>query len=234
MFTKRESDRCTVRACARVVINAFCCASFLVAGATAADLSKEQSIVAAQLQPQALTVRQQGDRLDIHGGKLGYFEAQAPFAENLRKLIERLGPLSNASKYGEFTVTEQTTGRVRFQQIIRGVPVIARNEVQVDAQGQVQEVRLSVVDPARAPRAQPIAKQRAMQIAARAYQVESGKVDAEVELDDFPGLHYEPTARGQPLKLRYRFTARIPGAARDFVTVDAITEAVEITSAVTP
>jgi hypothetical protein len=190
-----------------------------------------QAVTAAELQPDVVTLRQRGDKLHVRGGKLGSFDARAASADNLRQVIERLGPLSNAASYGEFSITEQTRNRLRFVQLIKGVPVVARNEITLDAAGRVVDVRLSVVDPARAPTSPAIARERAMQVASRAYAAHIGAVGADVELEERPGLHYMVTVQGQPLKLQYRYAVRTSGRTGDFVTVDAIGEEVAISSA---
>jgi hypothetical protein len=95
--------------------------------------------------------------------------------------------------------------RAPSQRVIGGVPVSTRIEVDLGPDGRITEARLATVDPALAPKAQPIARERALQIASLASAAKAGVAGAEVELDDYPGLHYKPAALGQPLKLQYGF-----------------------------
>jgi hypothetical protein len=76
--------------------------------------------------------------------------------------------------------------------------------------------------------------ERALQIASLASAAKAGVAGAEVELDDYPGLHYKPAALGQPLKLQYGFAARAAGGESDIVTVDALTGAVDVRPAGLP
>lgn len=233
LVTHRGSEmRARVRRWIASGVGTICCAA-VAAPHAITELTREQSAAAARIAPESMTIRLRGDKLHVRGGDLGRFDPQASFAENLRALLQRLGPLSNAH-HAQFALTEQTPGKLRFVQVINGVPVIARNEVGLASAGRVLEVWLSVVDPARAPKDPPIALDRAMRIASLACANQHGLIDAEVELAEQPGLHYAPTPQGDALKFQYRFAAGVPGRAADFVTVNAITGAAEVSSALLP
>lgn len=183
---------------------------------------------------QQVVRRQNGDILYVRGGDIGRFDAAAPLEENLRRLFEKLGTLSNATKPDEFVITEQTSGFVGFKQLIGGVPVDARNEVSFGPDAAIIEIWLSVVSATRAPRGSPISKARAMQLASSAYAEHYAQPKAEVELSDNPGLRYRTTPREQPLILEYRFAATGYGLESAFVTVNALDETVTVTSATLP
>lgn len=214
-------------------IGAVCLALFAV-GQARADVSAAQAARLAELRPESVAISRGSDMVFIRGGDLGRFDASASAVENLRRLIVHLGLLHDPARFAEFSVTEQTPTFVRYAQLIGAIPVRERIEVDLSSDGQVLEARLSIVDPARAPKAQPIARERAMQIASLAYAAQAGGDSAEVQLDDSPGLYYKPTALGEPLKLQYRFAATIAARTSDFVTIDAFTGAVEIVPAVIP
>ena len=109
--------------------------------------------------------------------------------ENLRALIDHLGLLSEVAKHAEFTVTRQEPTFVDFSQVIGGVPVWARNEIDLGPDGRVLAARLSIVDPALAPKAQPIARARATQIASHAYAAQTGVASTEWISTTIPGCN---------------------------------------------
>jgi hypothetical protein len=207
--------------------------ALLAAGEVHAQHSEAQAARIAELQPDSVMINRNSDKVYIRGGHLGRFGAGVSPEENLRNLIGRLGLLHEAARSAQFSVAEQMPRFVRFVQLIGGVPVSGRVEVDLDADGRILEARLSVVDPARAPKAQALSRERALQIAALACAAKAGVTAAEVSLEDFPGLHYQPTAQGEPLKLQYGFAARA-GNEADTVTVDALTGAVTMTSTYIP
>lgn len=206
----------------------------LVTGGACAEPNQAQTAPIAEQTPESVLIGPASDHVYISGGLLGRFDTHASAEENLRTLVARLGPLSNAWRHGEFLVAEQTPTFMRFTQIIGGIPVSGRNEVDLGPDGQILGARLWVIDPERAPKGQPIALQRALQIASLAVAAKAGVADGEVELNDDPGLHYKPTALRQPLKLQYRFSARTAGRGSDIVIVDAFSGAVQITPAALP
>lgn len=210
------------------------CLALLGTGAVRAESGKAQAARLAELRPESVVISRGSDKLAVRGGHLGHFDPQLSPVENLHKLIAHLGLLHEPARYVEFTVREQMPNFVSFTQLIGGIPVSQRIEVDLDPDGRVREARLSVVDPALAPKAQSITRGRAMQIASLACAKAAGAADAEVELADFPGLHYEPAALGQPLKLEYRFSASASNLQSSFVTVDALTGAVAISPAAIP
>jgi hypothetical protein len=214
-------------------IGAVCLAGFVVCPAHA-EPSSAQAARLAQLRPESVLISRGSEMLAIRGGDLGRFDPQLSAVENLQKLIAHLGLLHQPARSAEFVVTEQMPQFVRFTQVIGGIPVSARIEVDLDPDGRVAEAHLAVVDPALAPQAQPITRERALQIAALACAEQAGAADAEVELEDFPGLRYKPAAQGQPLKLEYRFSASARNLPSGFVTVDALSGAVAISSAAIP
>ena len=173
------------------------------------------------------------DKLYVRGGELGRFDPDASAQANLRELIARLRPSSDAWRKAEFAVVEQTSTFLRFTQVIGGIPVNTRNEVDLGEDGRILEVRLSVVDPSRAPRGEPLTLPRARQIASAAWIAQSGVLSPTFDLVEFPGLRYERTAQEETLRLEYRFAARSPTTS-DIVTVDALTGAVRIASALIP
>jgi hypothetical protein len=215
---------------ALIALSAVCIASFVLADARS-EVSTAQAARLAELRPESVGISRGSDFVFIRGGDLGRFDASASAVENLRKLIVHLGLLHDAARSAEFSVTEQTPTFVRYVQLIGGVPVSARNEVDLGSAGRILEARLSVVDPARAPKAQPMTRERATQLASLAYAAQAGVAAAEVQFDGQPGLHYKSTALGEPLKLQYRFAAWTAGRSADYVTVDAFTGAVDIASA---
>lgn len=73
-----------------------------------------------------------------------------------------------------------------------------------------------------------------MQIASHAYAAETGVAGAAVDIDDDPGLQYQPAALGEPLQVQYRFVARAVGTEGAYVTVDAITGAVKMVPVALP
>jgi hypothetical protein len=206
------------------------CLALRAVSAPCAETSEAQAARLAQLQPDSVTISRDSNKVFINGGDLGRFDARASAEENLRTLIEHLGLLSNVAKHAQFTVTRQEPTFVDFSQVIGGVPVWGRNEIDLGPEGRVLAARLSIVDPALAPKAQPIARARAMQIAAHTYAAETGVASSAVDLDDDPGLYYKPAALGQPLQVQYRFVARAAGTEGAYVTVDAITAAVKMVS----
>lgn len=218
---------------AAAAISATCLALFAVSTPHAAT-SEAQAAQLAQLKPDSVTISRDSNKLFINGGNLGRFDARASAEENLRTLIEHLGLLSNVAKHAEFTVTRQEPTFVDFSQVIGGVPVWGRNKIDLGPDGRVLAARLSIVDPALAPKAQPIARGRAMQIASHAYAAETGVARSAVDIDDDPGLHYKPAAQGEPLQVQYRFVARAAGTEGTYVTVDAITGAVKMVSVALP
>jgi hypothetical protein len=203
----------------------------LALGAARGEFSEAQAARLLELRPESVAISQGSDKVFIRGGDLGRFDANASAVENLRRLISHLGLLHDPARSAEFSVTEQTATFVRYAQLIRGVPVRGRLEVDLGPEGRILEARLSVVDPARAPKAQAIVRARATEIASLAYAAHAGVIATDVQLEDQPGLQYEPAARGEPLKVRYRFAARTAGRVSDFVTIDALTGAVEIAPA---
>lgn len=210
------------------------CFTLFAAGEARAEPSEAQAARLAELRPDSVLISRSSDIVHIRGGDLGRFDAQASAVENLRKLILHLGLLHDPVRSAEFSVIQQMPNFVSFAQVIGGVPVTTRIEVDLGADGRITEARLSIVDPALAPKAQPITRERALQIASLASAAKAGVADAEVELDDYPGLHYKPAALGQPLKLQYGFAARAAGGESDIVTVDALTGAVDIRPAALP
>jgi hypothetical protein len=216
-----------------VAVGAICLA-VLGFGAARAEPGDAQAARLAELRPDSVTISRGRSKVAITGSDLGRFDAQLSPVQNLHKLIEHLGLLHDAARSAEFTVAEQMPRFVRFTQLIGGIPVTQRIEVDLDPDGRITEARLSVVDPALAPKGQPITRARAMQIASLACATQSGATGAEVELEDYPGLHYKPAALGEPLKLQYGFTARAGEAPSVIVTVDAFTGAVGVSSAAIP
>jgi hypothetical protein len=188
----------------------------------------------AQLQPDSVTISRDSNRVFINGGNLGRFDARTSAEENLRTLIDHLGLLNEVAKQAQFKVARQEPTFVDFCQVIGSVPVRARNEIDLGPDGRVLAARLSIVDPARVPKTQPIARARAMQLASHTYAAQQGVVNGAVDLHDDPGLQYEPAALGEPLQVQYRFVARATGTEAAFVTVDAITEAVKMVSVAIP
>jgi hypothetical protein len=210
------------------------CLAFRAVSAPCAETGEAHAARLAQLQPDSVTISRDSNMVFISGGDLGRFDVRASAEENLRTLIEHLGLLSNVAKHAEFTVTRQEPTFVDFSQVIGGVPVWARNQIDLGPDGRVLAARLSIADPALAPKAQPIARARAMQIASHAYAAQYGVVLRAVDLHDDPGLQYRPAALGEPLKVQYRFVARAVGTEGAFVTVDAITGAVKMVSVMVP
>ena len=215
----------------RALIGAVCVAS-LAHGQTLGAVSEAQSARLAELRPESVAIGHGNDKVFIRGGDLGRFDADVAAVENLRRLIAHLGLLHDAARSAEFSVTEQTPRFLRFVQLIGGVPVSARIDVDLGHDGRVLEARLCVIDPTLAPKAQPIARERATQIAALAYAAQAGIASADVQLEDRPGLTYKPMPLGEPLKLQYRFIASAAGRVGDWVTVDALSGAVEVAPAV--
>lgn len=218
---------------ALAVIGAICLASLAV-GDALGEVSASQAARLAELQPESVQIGRGNDKVAIRGGDLGRFDADVAAVENLRRLIAHLGLLHDAARSAEFSVIEQRPTFLKFVQLIGGVPVSGRIEVDLHPDGRVREARLSVVDPARAPKAQPIERARAMQIASRAYAAEAGVAEADVQLEDQPGLTYKPAPRGEPLKLHYLFAAWTTGRGSDYVTVDALSGAVDVEPAAIP
>ncbi|HEY7642039.1 MAG TPA: hypothetical protein VH814_20075 [Steroidobacteraceae bacterium] len=208
-------------------IGALCLAS-VTFGAARAEPSAAQAARLAQLRPESVIISRSSEKVAIRGGDLGRFDPQRSPVENLHELIGHLGLLHDAARSAEFTVAEQMPRFVKFTQLIGGIPVSQRIEVELDPDGRVVEARLAVVDPARAPHAQPITRERALEIAVRACATEIGAAEAEVALRDFPGLHYQPTAMGEPLQLEYRFSGSGGPASSYIVRVDAFTGAARV------
>ena len=220
--------------CRAAAVVSAVCLQLCAVTAHCAETSEAQAARLVQLQPDSVTISRDSNTVYINGGNLGRFDARASAEENLRALIEHLGLLSEVAKHAEFTVTRQEPTFVDFSQVIGGVPVWARNEIDLGPDGRVLGARLSIVDPALAPKAQPIARARATQIASHAYAAQTDVASTAVDLHDDPGLQYRPVARGEPLKVQYRFVARAAGTEGAFVTVDAITGAVKMVSVVVP
>lgn len=208
--------------------------ALFVSGAARAEPGSAQAARLADLRPDSVIVSRTRSKVAIRGGDLGRFDAQLSPQENLHRLIAHLGLLHDAASSADFAVTDRMPGFVRFTQLIGGIPVSGRNEVDLDADGRITEARLSVVDPALAPKEQSIMRERARRIAALACAREAGAPNAEVELNDFPGLHYKTSPPGEPLKLQYGFYARAGEAPPVIVTVDAFTGAVEVAPAAIP
>jgi len=221
-----------VRLCAAAVGAAFL--ALLASSAAWAEPGMAQAWRLSELRPDSVIVSRDHSKVAIRGGDLGRFDAKLSPVENLHALIAHLDLLHDAALSADFSVTDQMPNFVRFTQLIGGIPVNGRNEVDLDADGRITEARLSVVDPARAPKEQPIPRERALQIAALACARQARAPNAEVELTDFPGLHYQASPPGELLKLRYGFDARAGEAPPVIVTVDAFTGAVELTSGVIP
>jgi hypothetical protein len=196
-----------------------------------AEPNSAQAARLAQLRPESVLISRGSEMLAIRGGDLGRFDPQLSAIENLQRLIAHLGLLHQPARSAEFVVTEQMPQFVRFTQVIGGIPVSQRIEVELDRDGRILEARLAVVDPALAPQTQRITRERALQIASLACARKAGVADEEVELEDFPGPHYQPAAGGQALKLEYRFAASASNLESSFVTVDALTGGVAISPA---
>jgi hypothetical protein len=188
----------------------------------------------AELRPDSVIISRGSDKVSIRGGDLGRFDAQLSPVQNLHNLIAYLALLHDAARSAEFIVAEQMPRFVKFTQLIGGIPVKQRIEVDLDPDGNITEARLTVLDPALAPKRQPITRARAMEIAARACAAKAGAADARVELKNFPGLHYTGAPMGEPLKLQYRFAAEVPNLESSLVTVEAFTGAVQVESADMP
>ena len=219
-----------MRTWVRAMIGAVCLAS-LAGGEALGAVSEAQAARLAELRPESVAIGRGNDIVFIRGGDLGRFDAGVPAVENLRRLIAHLGLLHDAARSAEFSVIEQTPTFLKFVQLIGAVPVSTRIEVDLSADGRVLEARLAVVDPSLAPKAQPITRERATQIASLAWAAQAEVAGADVQLEDQPGLTYRPMALGEPLKLQYRFAAVSPGRGSDYVTVDALSGAVEIAPA---
>ncbi|HKQ16003.1 MAG TPA: hypothetical protein VJT80_21365 [Steroidobacteraceae bacterium] len=222
-----------MRARGLALVGAVCFAS-LAMGQTFGELSAAQAARLAELRPESVAIGRGNDKLAIRGGDLGRFDASIPAVENLRRLIAHLGVLHDAARTAEFSVIEQRPTYLKFVQLIGGVPVSGRIEVDLSSDGRVLEARLSVVDPARAPKAQPITRERALQIASRASATEAGVAEADVQIEDESGLTYKPAPLGEPLKLQYRFVAQTATRGSDYVTVDALSGTVDVAPAAIP
>jgi hypothetical protein len=214
-------------------MGAICVAWFAMCDASA-EPNATQAARLAQLRPDSVIISRGGGKVAIRGGDLGRFDAQRSPVENLQTLIAHLGLLHDAARSAEFVVAQQMPRFVKFTQVIGGIPVKQRIEVDLDPDGRITEARLNVVDPARAPKQQPITHARAREIASLACARKAGADDVEVELQDYPGLHYQTAALGEPLKLQYRFAAAATNLESSWVTVDAFTGAVRVDSAVMP
>lgn len=216
-----------------VFIGAVLLALFTTGGAQA-DVSETQAARLAELRPESVAIGRGRDIVFIRGGELGAFDTRSAAVANLRKLIAHLGLLHEAARSAEFSVVEQTPTYVKFVQLIGGVPVSNRIEVNLGADGRVLEARLSVVDPALAPKAQPITRERARQIATIACATQADVDVAAVLLEDHPGLTYKPMPLHEPLGLQYRFVASTAGSTGNYVTVDAFSGAVKIAPTALP
>jgi Zn-dependent metalloprotease len=122
-------------------------------------------------------------------------------------------------------ITERSAGKgrggsIRFEQVIRGVRYIGRNEIFVDEYGRVSEVLLKTVDPQRAPAQAPMPRAQALQVAIRALEEHLGKQDLEMEVGS-EELRYYTQPGKEVLALRYRFTICPPTMVDYYVFVDA-------------
>lgn len=201
-----------------------------LASDTAAEAQQRhlQMLKVADLQFEFVTLRQNGHRFAARGGRLGAFNPETASHRELMDVLERLGALSNAARYRDFRIVERHPGFLRFEQLIAGIPVETRNEITTTANGRIDEVRIVLVDPARAPRAVAISEARAMQAAATAFLKHLGQASGEVEFLGRPRLTYTDAVKGAPLALVYTVAVRTRESAVMQAKVNALTSEVDI------
>jgi hypothetical protein len=187
-----------------------------------------QAAKVAELQFEFVDFRPDGNTFASRGGRLGRFTAKTASSEDVAKLLAKAGALTNADKFGQFRIVERGEHQVEFVQLINGIAVAARNQITTTPAGEVDEVRLFLTDPARAPDGQPMPQAEAMSRAARAYAAGAA---AEVEFTSEPRLFYRRTAASEPLELLYEFTLRRPNAPHSIVRINALTGEVTIRDA---
>jgi hypothetical protein len=147
------------------------------------------------------------------------------------RLLARTGALTDVEQLGPFRIVERGKHHVRFEQLINGIPVALRNEITTTLDGDIDEIRLLLTDPARAPVGQPMTPAQATMLAINAYAPGAA---ADVELTNEPRLFYQDTAAGQPLELVYELTLRRPTASHSVVRINAITSGLEIRDTTLP
>jgi hypothetical protein len=182
----------------------------------------------AELQFEFVDFRLDGNTFASRGGRFGRFTPKTAAVDDIAKLLAKAGALTNADKLGQFRIVERNEHSVRFEQLINGIAVAARNEITTTPAGDVDEVRLFLTDPARAPAGQPMSQAEAMSRAAKAY---AAGAEEEVEFTGEPRLFYRRTAASEPLELLYEFSVRRPNAPHAIVRINALTGAVTIRDA---
>lgn len=187
-----------------------------------------QALKIAEMQFEFVHFRQDGNTFSSRGGRLGRFTPETATSEDVTKLLSKVGALTNVEQLGKFHIVDRGKHHVRFEQLINGIPVAQRNEITTTPDGSVNEIRLLLTDPARAPTGAPIPKAEAMFFGTKAYAAGAAE---DVEFTSEPKLIYEATPESVELLLVYKFTVRRPNRHHSIVRVNAITGEAKIEDA---
>ncbi len=193
-----------------------------------------QALRAAELQPDRLRTTETKERLHISGGALGRLPVGKLTQGDAVAVLRKLDVFANPEALAGMKVESRRGSVVRLRQYIGQIPVAGRNELELDIGGVVRDVRLNILDPARAPTQGPMPRAKALALAASAYAKNYGR-GSEIEFDSVAELTYEAVLGRSALALVYRFhVSNSKSSPSLHVKVDAITGEVTFDSSQWP
>jgi hypothetical protein len=194
--------------------------------ADAATLERRhvQMEVMAEINPQKIRMARNGLSVNIEGGNLGRVAESQISTQAVLNVLSRLEPLTNVKGNETIRITRsigRSEQRIKFEQLIDGIPVARRNELIVNADGTVRQIRASIVDPARAPQQELMTQARAYAFAVEAVNRAIGRAQLSQVLE--PRLYLHVSADQYELIPKYDFMLEPTGQPTYRVSVNALT-----------
>ncbi len=193
------------------------------AAAAASSLERRhvQLEVLSQITPSRVRMARNDLSLSIEGGDLGSLNTVT--VRSVLRVLQQLQPLTNASGSEKIRIVNTEAGRIRFEQLINGIPVVRRNELIINSSGKILRIRSSIVDSSWAPTGEILATDKASDIALQtlARRLKTKRTDISVSAP--PRLSYAVDGPNRALIPRYAFSLQHESGRTYEITVHAIT-----------
>lgn len=161
--------------------------------------------------------------VSIDGGALGSIDTRSVTAQSVVRALQRLQPLTNAAGTEKLRILSTEAGRIRYVQLINGIPVLRQNELAITPTGKISRLKSALVDETWAPSAPMIPQHQASELARQALEQRADVPGGSLAEATPSTLWYHVDGPNRTLIPRYAFFLQSKNGPVYEVAVDAIT-----------
>jgi hypothetical protein len=197
---------------------------------SALEKEHERTLVLARLQPWNVQFSTRAQSTLMQGGALGALRSES--ATDVVAALSNLNLLTRATNSTQVRVTavnQSAAGRlIEFQQLINGLPINRRNWIQTDADGNILELRSSLIEAPNVASREMLSRSDASRVAMEA--VNDLHRNAPIDADKlvFSSLYYHVLNAELDLAPIYQFNVAVPSGEYYVVRVNGYSGATEI------